>query len=251
MQWLQNSYLEIISQAVLVCDPSWVCQLGGDTLCLLFWLGSCLWLALLKISFVRGPFGQLLWFHIHKKRGSCMPQVHGFLWTINTSSTRGSRTCWTSATLPCSSFLGCVLLITGASCRLDEGLMPDVFPSSFLKRSSALDIGALAVWGLSLESSQHCVLNVASQCAGHCHCGCQGNLSQLPCTEPQKPSVPQAWEDPELTYEYGSLLGPEESQRHSCRESVCVSKICPEPLTNFLNPHEPALNLCRLSSACV
>ena len=213
--------------------------------------------------------------------------VFGFPWTINTSSTRGSRICWTSATLPCSSFLGnpimvpssssewshlapestqkylhifhpfslpslcCVLLRAGASRRLDEGLMPDVFPSFFLRRSSALDIGALAVWGLSLESSQHCVLNVASQCAGHCHCGCQGNLSQLPCTEPQKPSVPQAWEDPELTYEYGSLLGPEESQRHSCRESVCVSKICPEPLTNFLNPHEPALNLCRLSSACV
>jgi hypothetical protein len=147
--------------------------------------------------------------------------------------------------------LCCVLLRAGASRRLDEGLMPDVFPSFFLRRSSALDIGALAVWGLSLESSQHCVLNVASQCAGHCHCDFQGNLSQLPCTEPQKPSVPQVWEDPELTYKYGSLLRPEVSQRHSCRESVCVSKICPEPLTNFLSPHESALNLCRLSSACI
>lgn len=101
--------------------------------------------------------------------------------TVNTPSTRGSRICWTSATLPCSSFLGnstmvssssskwsclppestqkyqhilhpsslpslgCILLRTVTSHHLTGRLTPDVFPSSFLKRSSLLDIGALAV----------------------------------------------------------------------------------------------------------
>lgn len=98
-------------------DPSWVCQLGGDTLCLLFWLGGCLWLHYSKSLFVRRSIWTALVVSHPQKKRVLRASNTCFLWWPWTLSTKGSRICWNSATLPCSSFLGNSIMAPSSSSK--------------------------------------------------------------------------------------------------------------------------------------